>query len=165
MGSVTPGRNELAQKIRSASARLRSPCRPRSLALDHSKERGPVVGKVDLSALRAQLEHSLARLQASDSYDKSIGAGSSMMQRSTKARSDVWERNALLHWDGRRRRKLARAALLLWRHLLRDNTALAELQGQIENAHMQLSVYRDPARTQVTFLPHMQHLCRKVVPS
>jgi hypothetical protein len=209
MGSMTPVRGELAQRIRAASARLRSPCRAvgtparrrreyessrhsccsasaddeggaeldsnkqkgQALGEEHDRreggahrrevaphspppvherreETGDAAGHVDLRALRAQLERSLARLQAGEFSPKPVFAGAPVPERLSFA-NGVWARNAVEHWDGRRRRKLARAALLCWRHMQYDRPALAQLQGEIENAHMQLAAYRDPARTQV----------------
>ena len=122
---------------------------PRSPSVhERRRETGDAAGHVNLRALRAQLEHSLARLQAGEFSPKPVFAGAPVLERLSFA-NDVWARNAVEHWDGRRRRKLARAALLCWRHMQYDHSSLAQLQGEIENAHMQLAAYRDPARTQV----------------
>ena len=159
-------RDSLARRIRTASAMLRSPqrCatpggarqdsvqRPLHAAATRSPRQPAeaAAGQVDLRALRVQLENSLQRLQAGEFSPKVPGSAAhgNAASCAPTLRQD-WADKCTAHWATRRRRAIARAALIRWRQQQQDIQVIAELEAELEQAQMELATFRDPARTQV----------------
>lgn len=150
-GDPPDTRDGLAQRIRAASAMLRSPQRRQpSLPRPTRSPQPPpaaAAGQVDLRALRVQLENSLQRLQAGGLSPGSAAHGNAA--RCVPTLREDWADKAVAHWMTRRRRAIARATLIRWRWVRQDSQVLVELEAKFEQAQMELAAFRDPARTQV----------------
>jgi hypothetical protein len=154
LACLVPRDSELASLLRSLIEHSTPP--PPSSSLHAAATRGPrqsaeaTAGQVDLRVLRVQLKNSLQRLQAGEFSPKVPGSAAhgNAASCAPTLRQD-WADKCTAHWATRRRRAIARAALIRWRQQQQDIQVIAELEAELEQAQMELATFRDPARTQV----------------